>query len=729
MPSPTKQPATHAPRPAKRRRRDRQEIPTHATSPRRAAHGREQRACADHDARWRPGCRSSCGAASIWGPRGTAGRARSAAALAVLHQLWRRMLLSSATPPAGAPKDDHFVALRLEALIARGCWATWTRGHSRPSAPGPADQACGEEGIGLGRREGAARRSRPWPRRAPGCPAASRVRRKCRGLLRCRRRRAQAAGLAAEPCARGRHRGRAAAGGAGGLATGSKPKLRLPKRVLLLDYRFLELLGPVDATQVLDKAEPALLAVLAADAQTDARLTSPPPRRRCGSMPCRPRPGPDLPRQLSRGQPADPPPSERSAAAARAAISRRSSFARAGAAGALGLRASARRCAALGHAHADRAHAGAAAWTCGRRRSWRVSAETAVEIALAAGEFEPGPAVGRDIAALQHWLALIDIADPERAAAALAVPGGRRGPGGTGPASVETLHRLATVLDALDIDVPVPLWDAASRTPQPAGGYLPETGVLADLASPPSASEVRRAPSCWSCARWGRTARRAPTSWRSATPSAALKRIGLEADARRLASRRCCRCWPRADPPTDDAAMTSGAPATSRLPGDDRRRARRGRQHAARPIARDLDDFLAFLERRGRSLRRPSRPTSPPTSRAVGGRLGAGLARAPAVGRASAVQVSGRPRAWIADDPALGFAGPKKSPRPAQDAVGGRGRPPDRGGAAPHRDQQGPRRVRALRLHALIEMLYATGMRVTELVTLPRRCSRATAAF
>ena len=38
------------------------------------------------------------------------------------------------------------------------------------------------------------------------------------------------------------------------------------------------------------------------------------------------------------------------------------------------------------------------------------------------------------------------------------------------------------MLDALDIDVPVPLWDAASRTAQPSGGYLPDTGVLADLA-------------------------------------------------------------------------------------------------------------------------------------------------------------------------------------------------------------------------------------------------------
>jgi hypothetical protein len=43
------------------------------------------------------------------------------------------------------------------------------------------------------------------------------------------------------------------------------------------------------------------------------------------------------------------------------------------------------------------------------------------------------------------------------------------------------LHRLVTVLDALDVQVPIPLWEVASRTPQPADGHLPATGVLAEL--------------------------------------------------------------------------------------------------------------------------------------------------------------------------------------------------------------------------------------------------------
>jgi hypothetical protein len=82
---------------------------------------------------------------------------------------------------------------------------------------------------------------------------------------------------------RGGHRGGAAAGGAGRLRRRHQAEARLAARVLLLDYRFLELLGPVNAAQIFDKAEPALLAVLAGDAKADPRCRSPPPRRRCGS--------------------------------------------------------------------------------------------------------------------------------------------------------------------------------------------------------------------------------------------------------------------------------------------------------------------------------------------------------------------------------------------------------------------------------------------------------------
>ena len=114
-----------------------------------------------------------------------------------------------------------------------------------------------------------------------------------------------------------------------------------------------------------------------------------------------------------------------------------------------------------------------------------------------------------------------------------------------GRLGAETLHRLATVLDALDIDVPIGLWDAASRTPQPAGGYLPETGVLADLAQVGQAQATPAAPSCSSCARWGPTGPQGANVLALGDAMRALKRVGLEADARRLALEALIAAWPR----------------------------------------------------------------------------------------------------------------------------------------------------------------------------------------
>lgn len=61
-----------------------------------------------------------------------------------------------------------------------------------------------------------------------------------------------------------------------------------------------------------------------------------------------------------------------------------------------------------------------------------------------------------------------------------------------GRLSGDFLHRLATVLDALDFQVPIALWDAANRTPQPATGHLPETGVLSQLQDAARKKEVAR---------------------------------------------------------------------------------------------------------------------------------------------------------------------------------------------------------------------------------------------
>ena len=149
-----------------------------------------------------------------------------------------------------------------------------------------------------------------------------------------------------------------------------------------------------------------------------------------------------------------------------------------------------------------------------------------------------------DRTSLRQWRALIDIADPARrtgrppslvAIEEMAMQGGL---------GAVTVHRLATVLDALDIDVPMGLWEAAGRAPQPADGYLPETGVLADLAQASKRGEG------------GRTILLVMRTLGASGPKGAnilalgdairaLKRVGLENDARQLALEALIAVWPR----------------------------------------------------------------------------------------------------------------------------------------------------------------------------------------
>lgn len=179
-------------------------------------------------------------------------------------------------------------------------------------------------------------------------------------------------------------------------------------------------------------------------------------------------------------------------------------------------------------------------------------AETAVEIDLAAGRYRPAAAwaefgstvEGERPDALLHWLVLVDIADANggfkhgsslRHAEAKALSGGF---------PPELLQRLASVLDALQYDIPIPLWEAASREGQSEKGNLPDTGVLTELQQAAIKGEIGRV---------------ILLSLRALGPDGAenahllalgdtirsLKAAGLEVEARRLALEALFEDWPR----------------------------------------------------------------------------------------------------------------------------------------------------------------------------------------
>lgn len=177
-------------------------------------------------------------------------------------------------------------------------------------------------------------------------------------------------------------------------------------------------------------------------------------------------------------------------------------------------------------------------------------AETGIETALVSGNHQDVRAwssvsdFGRGPGRFEHWLALADIADTDWR--------GRRGASLPavevlalqGSFSAPLLHRLATVLDALDYQVPMELWRVASSTPQPNDGHLPETGVLTELQEASDRKE---------------SARTILLVMRALGPKGgegahiialgdairALKRVGLEADARRIGLEALFSAWPR----------------------------------------------------------------------------------------------------------------------------------------------------------------------------------------
>ena len=470
-----------------------------------------------------------------------------------LHSLWLRLITSNVTPPDGGEVDQQFMALRLETLYRSGLLKQAAQELANmPSTSGLVAMLAARNDIGLGKKEqgctaaqnaGALPADLPPPLKAQ----AAMISGYCAAVAGD----VAAAGLAAEMAREAGLRNSAGLEALDAISIHTNAKIAGNETVSLLDYRLVEAAGGgIEPAALLKQGAPSLLAALALDPNVQPALKLPAAEAAAQVNAITPNELADIYRAHA-SQPD-------SAAVANTAERRAQLFV------AAETERTPLKKVRLIRSFLDKSrHAGLylSALAISARASDTVVpvpeigwyAETAIEIALAAGDYEKARSwanFGAQLGAspegsLTHWLALIDIADSkaigDRGASLhyvedLAVHG-RLDP--------TLLHRIATVLDALEYDVPIPLWEAASRTPQPAGGYLPETGVLSELQD---AAKKRE---------FGRTVLLAmktlgPNGAEGAHMIAlgdsirALKRAGLEPDARRLGFEALFASWPRA---------------------------------------------------------------------------------------------------------------------------------------------------------------------------------------
>ena len=481
-----------------------------------------------------------------------------------VHNLWRRLITASVTPPGGSSSDGRFNAVRAEALYRSGLLdeAGKAAGSDAPAlATNPALAALAAKiEIGLGNTTKACElvkgfivRKADLPKKLQGEALLM------TGICAASGGNPSGAGLAAEFARQEKSLANGpddvvSLAALDAIASGQKTPARGLKSVSLLQYRAFSFAGGVEAKDISEHGEPALLAYLAAskDAPPALRLLSAEAAARVNVI--APSALADLyqalgalaaPEALLAANAAKAEPSLHRAALYKAAEAERTPLKKVRIMRA--LLDDAKRAGLYLQTLAMLAKAADGLQPV-PEIGW--FAETGIEIALAAGNLERarqwstlGGSVPGD-GGLRHWQALIDIADP-----ALKTERGRslasvEELATKGRLSRDLLHRLATVLDANDTNVPIPLWDAANHAPQPAGGYLPETGVLTSLQDASKKKE------------FGRTVL---LVMRALGPNGAdgahlialgdsvraLRRAGLDADARRLSFEALFTLWPR----------------------------------------------------------------------------------------------------------------------------------------------------------------------------------------
>ncbi|WP_246317206.1 hypothetical protein [Hyphomicrobium methylovorum] len=466
-----------------------------------------------------------------------------------LHRLWKKLVTSQ----SGDSSNPDFTALRLEALYRSGL--------ARAAAQEIQKQGGGAESPLLLTLE--ARNELASGRSDKACELVARSAH-VKGAIPSRlkgqtimmagycsaiRDDAASAGLAAEMA---REEGVETSIGLealDALSIKSKPKFTNVKQISLLDYRIAERVGGLSHKLVLEKGEPALLVALATDPTTPVDLGFPATEAAGRLNALTPETLAAIYRANAQAVPADellagrgPAGEGRRSALFKAAETERSPMRKTRL-----IRAFLDDCKhpGLGMICAEMIAPAAADVQPAPEASW--FAETAIEVGLASGRYDLArnwiSVGGEGGGNLEHWRALLAIADATQRArdddlAALesGTVGGRFSP--------EALYRLTTVLEALNYAVPLPLWEAANKAPQPSTGYLPETGVLSQLQDAAKKQE------------FGRTVllvmkALGPNGAADANLIAlgdsirALKQAGLEDGARKLGVEALLASWPR----------------------------------------------------------------------------------------------------------------------------------------------------------------------------------------
>ncbi len=456
---------------------------------------------------------------------------------ATLHDLWTRLLTARIDPPQGGRTPLQFQAIRLDVLYRSGLLGAM--GTSLEATP-PDDPVflmfSIRRSLALANREAACSEARKLIGRRTAVPKVmSGELHLIAGYCAAAEGNMGGAGVAADLAREEGVDAPVAIAALEALAGNGKGALSPPKQVSVLDYLLLELLGPVEPSQILDRAEPPLYTALALQQNADprSRVLAAEAAARLHAI------GAAELMAVYQSAPAD----------AEDPTLRRAELVRLIAAEQLAPRKlklmksvvdDARRSGLLGPVARVLAPMLAGLTATADLAPY---AETAVEIALAAGD------VGRarDLAAAgaPHWLPLVDIA-----ATGLSEDARERDLGvldelvrrGRFPADV--LHRLATVLDATDVNVPIPLWEAMNRQPQPASGYLPETGVLAQLQDAARRREIANTVLLVTRA-LGPDGPEAAHIIALGDAVRALRRVGLEREARALGVEALLRQWPR----------------------------------------------------------------------------------------------------------------------------------------------------------------------------------------